>query len=606
MLPIDILKLQREHKYLSNTNEFADGTPSNRIIFKVLPNIGATHGEILLYTWRNSICLLPNVPVLYGKRDALDDNGELMYPDIFIVCKGVTQKQVEKYLNSEITPKKILCTPEAYTSKVKPAISNSKFTLYADFFMLIDECEKLIKDVDYRPKIILPIDDFFSFESKAMISATAVEPSDIRFAQHNFRILKIEPQYDYATNLNLITTNNVLGSLKHVLSGDSAQPYFIFVNSTDLIYSMIKALNIQNESRVFCASKSVRKLAKQGFDDASDRLKDFGLFNFLTSRFFSAVDIKVKYKPNIIMITNVDRAPFTMLDPSSDSIQIVGRLRNGLDKVVHISNVNSKIQTFEEDELLTTINDGYNEYLQLAKRKEIVQTKAGMETLKQALDGTDISLLVDEDDKLNTYMVDNVVLENRVKKLYKHSDTLKLAYQKLKNFNLKHHSLNFDISDSHLIGLEQKENNRILCEHVTTIFHIHDNPVDGSGNLQFYLSQDIKVLRSEHPEIAAFYDSVGYEAMKSLGFYKSKIARYASKVKSKVELDSDVLRSDIHKLYTLPSTIQEDTLKSDGQRIFTMHQVTKKFAAEDILRYYVARRSNDRHKVKVWKLRGLK
>jgi len=607
MLPLDILKLRREHRYLSNTKEFANGTPSNRIIFKTLPNIGATHGEILLYTWRNTICLEPNVPVLHGKRDSKDDYGNLLYPNILIVCKGINQKQVENYLNSHVTPKKILCTPEAYITKVRPAIESvDSFKLYEDFFLLMDECDKLIRDVDYRPKIILPIDDFFKFKNKAMISATAVEPSDKRFLEHNFRILKVEPKYDYSTNLNLITTNNVLGSLKQVLDCHSAKSYFIFVNSTDLIHSLIKALKIQDESKVFCAPKSARKLARQGFMMASEKLEGFNTYNFLTSRFFSAVDIKLKHKPNVIMITNVDRAPFTMLDPNTDSIQIVGRLRNGVEKVIHITNINHAIQTFDELELLTDIKDSYNEYLELAKRKKHVHTKAGKATLKQALDGTDISLLVNDDDRLNSYMVDNVLLDNRVRRLYKSNDALKMAYSSLMNFAVKQHRLMFDITDSHLLAIEQRENTRMLCEHVATIFHIHESPLEIDGGIRFYLGQDLQALRAEHADIACFYDKIGYEKMKSLGFYKTKINKYIVGIDKKDALNSDKLRNDMLSLYITPSTISEAKLKQDGQIIFTRHKITKAFAPNDITRYYEAKRTSDNFKAKAWKLTAAK
>ena len=606
MLPVDILKLRREHRYLSNTDEFAKGTPSNRIIFKTLPNIGATHGEILLYDWRNSICLLPNVPVLYGKRDSKGTDGLLMYPNILIVCKGITKAQVDNYLASEISPKKILCTPEAYIDKVAPAIRQSKFDLYRDFFMLMDECDKLIRDVDYRPKIILPIVDFFKFKNKAMISATAVEPSDSRFAEHNFRILKVEPQYNYSNNLNLITTNNTLGALRMVMSKDPLQSYFIFINSTDLIHSIIKALNIDHDSQVFCAERSVRKLAKEGFMKASDRLIEFKKYNFLTSRFFSAVDIKLNTKPNVVMITNVDRAQFSMLDPNTDCIQIVGRLRNGVGKVIHITNTNSNIQTFDENELLRDINDSYNEYAELAKRKDFVATKAGIKTLKQALDGTDISLLVNDEGVLNSYMVDNVIIDNKVKKLYQHQDSLIAAYNNLANFKLKLHNLVFDITDQHLLAIEQKKNSRTLCEHVATILDVHYNPMSNDGTLRFYLGQDIGALRSEHEEIVRQYDEIGFDMMKSLGFYRHRINIYISSNKKKDELNGLKLREDMHLLYKIPTTILEATLKADGQRVFTKHRISKLFRPADILRYFYARRTTDNQRVKCWKLTGVK
>lgn len=606
MLPVDILKLQKEHRYLSNTEEFANGTPSNRLIFKTLPNIGATHGEILLYTWRNSICLLPNVPVLFGKRESIDENGNLLYPNILIVCKGVKPKQVANYLSSEIIPKKILCTPEAYITKVKPAINDSKFKLYQDFFLLIDECDKLIRDVDYRPKIVLPINDFFDFKQKAMISATAIEPSDPRFTEHGFRILKVQPQYDFAIPVNLITTNNVVGSLKRVIDSATEQKYFIFLNSTDLTHSLISALKIEDDSKVFCAAKSVKKLTKEGFSSAYDKLSDFSKYNFFTSRFFSAVDIKVKSKPNVIMITNVDRAPFSMLDPHTDSIQIVGRLRNGVDKVVHITNINEDIKTFDEQELRTEIDDSYHEYLEIAQRKISVSTQAGKRTLKQALNGTDISLLINDDDKLDTYMVDNVILDNRVRQLYKSSNKLLGAYGDLPNFKVKYHNLKFDVSDEHLLAIKQRENAKKLCEHVATLFYILDTPIDDDGTLRFYLGEDIQAVRTEYNEIARYYDRLGFEKMEALGFYKHRIDKYIARLDRKDLIHSDRVVSDMKSLYTVPILVPESRLKADGQNVFTKHGITKPFAPANINHYYDAKRTSDSYKIKCWRLDGIR
>ncbi len=45
-------------------------------------------------------------------------------------------------------------------------------------FCLIDDAHKSIKDVDYRTDIVLPMDDFFKFKAKALVSATPIKFSD--------------------------------------------------------------------------------------------------------------------------------------------------------------------------------------------------------------------------------------------------------------------------------------------------------------------------------------------------------------------------------------------------------------------------------------------
>lgn len=610
MLPTDILKLEVKHRWLSETEEFAKGTPTDTIIFKTLTGIGATHGEILLYRHRHSIIIEPNVPVLTGKRDAIDEeSGKLMYPDILVVYKGIRQSKVESYLKSDVTPKKILCTPEAYEAKVKPAIENSSFDLYNDFFMLLDECDRLIKDVDFREKIILPIEDFFKFKQKAMISATVIVPSDPRFEENGFRILKIEPQFDYAKPITLISTNNVVGSLQKVIKSEPEQDYFIFVNSTNLTHSIIKLLDIETKSRVFCASTSVTKLSNEEFKDASSRLGNFKQFNFLTSRFFGAVDIKLNgKKPNVIMITDLYQAEFTTLDPYTDSVQIAGRLRNGVNKLYHITNYKSDIKVFHEEAVLKNIHDSFKEYKGIADRKEDATTEGARKTLEQALKGTGISLMIDDNGKLNWFMVDNALLDNKVKGYYRAKKLLEKAYSLVSNFKVKSINWWFDITDAHLHRFQMKENARKRCESVADILDIYARPIGDDGNMRFYLGKDEHVLRAQYPEEAAIYDRIGYAEMKAFQFRMGAMKRYIVKLDKKNELDNPKMKVEIQALYDLSDgvhVIEEKEMKADVQAIFNKYRMRKKFAANDIKRWYDSTRTTGENG-KVWKLRGLK
>lgn len=610
MLPIEKLKLDPNHKWLSQTDEFANGTPSDTIIFKTLTGIGATHGETLLYKFRNSIIIEPNVPVLLGKKEAVDvETGKLMYPDILVVYKGIRQSKVESYLKSDVTPKKILCTPEAYGTKVKTAIEASSFNLYDDFFMLLDECDRLIKDVDFREKIILPIEDFFKFKQKAMISATALEPSDPRFKTNGFRILKVEPQFDYAKPLNLISTNNVVGSLQKIINEEPEQDYFIFINSTDLTHSIIKLLDIETKSRVFCASTSVTKLSNEEFKDASSRLGNFKQFNFLTSRFFGAVDIKLTGKtPNVIMITDLYQAEFTMLDPYTDCVQIAGRLRNGVNKLYHITNYKSDIKVFEADTVLADIHDSFKEYNGIASRREDAITEGASKTLEQALKGTDISLMIDDNGKLNWFMVDNALLDNNVKGHYRAKKLLEKAYSLVSNFKVNSINWWFDITDAHLHQLQMKENARKRCESVAEILDIYARPVGDNGQMRFYLGKDEHVLRAQYPKEAAVYDRIGYAKMKAFHFRMGAMKRYIVKLDKKNELDNPKIKVEIQALYDVSDgihIIEEKQMKTDGQAIFSKYGLRKKFAAKDIERWYEGKRTTGENG-KVWRLTGLK
>ena len=260
--------------------------PTNVILYKTLTGLGATYGE--LKANRNSIIIEPNVPVIVGKcKDAKhkDDN-------LFGVYEGVYTEDIVKYLDASTDKRiKILTTPESFT-KVKDAFELMDMDVYGTCFLLFDECHKIVKDVDYRSDIILPFDDFFLFNEKALVSATPISFSDPRFESQKFQIIKIEPTFEYKHPIKLIHTNNVLEQLKREL-GKLDTTICFFINSTDMIYSFIKQLDIENESTVFCAKKSVEKLRNNHFKHAFDGWSESRIrkYNFFTSRFFNSLDI---------------------------------------------------------------------------------------------------------------------------------------------------------------------------------------------------------------------------------------------------------------------------------------------------------------------------
>ena len=326
--------------------------PTNTILYKKLTGLGATYGEITAK--RNSIIIEPNVPVIIGKCNDpkhKDDN-------LFGVYEGVYTDDIVKYLEkSKNKYYKILTTPESF-QKVKDAFEELEMSVHCSCFLLFDECHKLVKDADYRSDITLPIDDFFKFDKKALVSATPIELNDPRFKEQNFQTIEIQPTFDYKKEIWLHHTNNTLQAFKNVLSKLNNEeaaplPICVFINSTDIIYSLMKQLDLLEESAVFCAPKSVDKLKKNRFCNVyeqwnKDKMKRY---NFFTSRFFNAVDMELEEQPHVIMLTDVYFAEHTMIDPYTDAIQIVGRFRNGVSSITYISNTKKGLPQRSKEEI---------------------------------------------------------------------------------------------------------------------------------------------------------------------------------------------------------------------------------------------------------------
>ena len=197
-------------------------------------------------------------------------------------------------------------------------------------------CDKLIKDVDYRADIILPMDDFFKFREKAFVSATPILPSDPRFESQGFKIVDIRPTFKYRRPISIVQTNNVLEALKEILpqiKAQQKQPRSIcfFANSVDMIHQLMSKLGVENESAVFCAEKSVEKLKKKGFKRAYEywNIKHKMPYMWFTSRNYTAVDIELDEQPDIVFVTEPYFAEYTIIDPCTDAVQAVGRFRNG-------------------------------------------------------------------------------------------------------------------------------------------------------------------------------------------------------------------------------------------------------------------------------------
>lgn len=151
--------------------------PTNTILNKTMTGCGATTLEI--NAARNSIIIEPNVPVIVGKK--------AQHSFLFAVYEGTSKEDVKAYLAGESDGyRKIITTPEGFDKKVLPAMYETDTPIFEDYFLLFDECEKTIQDVGYRGDIYLPVEDFFRFKNKAMVSATPIVPSDPRFAEQGF------------------------------------------------------------------------------------------------------------------------------------------------------------------------------------------------------------------------------------------------------------------------------------------------------------------------------------------------------------------------------------------------------------------------------------
>lgn len=488
--------------------------PTNTILYKTLTGLGATYGE--LKADRNSIIIEPNVPVIVGKcKDPKhkDDN-------LFGVHEGIYTDDVIKYLETSTGKKiKILTTPESF-SKVKDAFEAMDMHIYSTCFLLFDECHKIVKDVDYRSDITLPIDDFFLFDKKALVSATPISFSDKRFEEKGFHVIKIEPTFEYKLPITLIHTNNVLECLKRTLSELDTTICF-FINSTDMIYSFIKQLQIEDSSTVFCAKKSVEKLKANKFKNVLENWNKAKMkkFNFFTSRFYNALDIELDIKPTVIMITEVYFSEYSMIDPNTDAIQAIGRFRNGVENVYHIFNTNTNFPVRTLEEINGYLKGCEDVYKKLKTLYECANTEGARDSFRAALNIIPYNKMLDREGKKNFFAIDNYKDEALLKSSFNNEQGVRDNYNNNKLFDISYSPCYYLLGDFERLKRENKsvslkEKRKEIVRQLELL----------EGDYETDMIRDYKKeLRFADPFMVEAYEAVGKEVIKSLDYSVKRI-----------------------------------------------------------------------------------
>lgn len=562
---------KNEDNKIQYLKEVLSEIPSNTILYKKLTGLGATYGE--LKANRHSIIIEPNVPVIIGKCNDpkhKDDN-------LFGVYEGIYTEDIIKYLEkSKQKHFKILTTPESF-KKVKDAFETMDMDIRFTCFLLFDECHKVTKDVDYRNDITLPLDDFFDFEKKALVSATPIEMTDPRFEKQGFQIIEIEPTFDYTKNILISHTNNVLRDTKDVLSlirrkndNDNNQCNCFFINSTDVIYSFMKQMKILDDSTVFCAPKSVDKLKQLKLKNAypkwsRDKMKKN---NFFTSRFYNALDIELDEQPDVIIITDIYFAEQTMTDPYSDVIQIVGRFRNGVSNIIHISNTNQDLPKRSTEEIRQFIRSSEDIYNVLTSYYTTATSKEARDAYRSALESLPYNRLLDKNQNKNWFAIDNYINEEILKSNYHDKDSLINAYKSIDAFNVEMMNFYYPLGDKERLKRESKsvsikEKRKIIVSQLEML---------GECNTEMDMEFKRDLIWTDSFIVEA-YDCIGKEEIERLNYSQPKIkeAMILKQYKSKSQGGETILL--IKNSFKIGKKYRLDYIKKEIKRIYELMEV---------------------------------
>ena len=490
-------------QYLS---DIMNEIPSDSILSKRIPGCGATTLE--LDTKRNSIIIVPNVPVIKSKCSK--------YDSLLGVYENVTADKICHYLTSNMLHK-IMITPESF-GKVKTACARCGIDLYSHFFLLMDECHQLIKDVDYREDIVLPMTDFFRFKNKALVSATPIGFSDPRFKE--FETVEISTDYDYKQEIIVTHTYNINKAISEYLDKHAEGTICFFVNSVVMIYSIMKQFNILEDSTIYCAPKSRLKLKNEySFNNAyndwnADTMKKY---NFFTGRFFTAFDLELPYNPDLVMITDPYISEYTMLDIDTDCIQICGRFRNGINSVTHIYRVIPEIIIKDREQIEWEISAHEFAYQTIQTLYNSADNIESRFAFSAVLETMPFRKFLYPDFTKNWFAIDNEINEVLVRNKYQSVELVTKWYDDCHFFNPTFSNCEYNPNDEKLKIIRSarsvKEKRRIMVQQLSEIEVPYSE----------YALDYINDMRKIDPFIVEAFEILGKENIEELKYNERKI-----------------------------------------------------------------------------------
>ena len=580
------LKISKANGKVQHLSDIYPVIETNTILNKTITGIGATYSEIKAP--RNSIIIEPSKPVINGKSQDpkhKDDN-------LLEVVERVYTDEIVKYIETNIRQGKrikILTTPESFR-KVLDAFEILDIDIRFDgYFLLFDEIQKSVKDCGYRSDITLPMDLFFECKDKAVVSATPpTQYADPRF--NKFQMVKLVPDYDYRMDLQLYTTNNVLQSTCELLGSlvSDERPVFLFVNSTDMILSLMKQLGVMNESAVFCSEKSVDKLKSFKFRNAYEEWKESRIarYNWMTSRFYSALDIELPEVPNVVMLTDCFTAEYTMIDPYMDAVQIVGRFRNGVNKIYHISNFDYRNPIKSYEEIVQSVRSMKHAYEWVGTASDSASTTSDRVAFRELQKSAPFTRFLDENNRIDPYKVDNYIDEETVKVTYNNYGSLLRAYQECGYFNVTHTPKPYKYGDYERLKIDSKAAS--IREKRKEIVAQLEQLGDCETELECQFKRDLDF--ADHMIVEA-YDLIGKAEIERLNYSVTKIREAVILKKHQITAHATDAIQLINTFFHPQQWYSAKTIKEKIKEIFAELSIptTKAVTSHTIKEYFEAR-----------------
>jgi hypothetical protein len=376
----------------------------------------------------------------------------------------------------------------------------------------------------------------------------------------------------------------------------------VFYNSTKGIINLINQFDIQDESYIFCGEDSVVKCLEYDVDTVTDDYAERKLerYNFFTSRYFSAFDIELPYKADVVMLTDIHFADHSILDPGIEIIQIAGRFRNGLNSLTHITTYDENVKFRDADACKIYLEGCFDTYNGFVNDYNKASNPGKRDTLYKAINDSDAHKYY-QYGKVNQFMVDNYIHEEMVKGYYKDQASLKQAYElKPKHFNITYENKTYCISDHELFEFyslptkKEKEKRKAVAE---ILYRFKPNPkdivhLDAAGILK--MTRVLDKLRKKYPEVALGVHYLDKEAFDQTDCVISKINEQVAKTKERLEIER--VSKFVYALVDAHMTYQSDDIRKYITQSYADAKTDLKSKISSVLLFFDGSRTTQKKK----------
>jgi len=335
-------------------------------------------------------------------------------------------------------------------------------------------------------------------------------------------------------------------------------------------------LGIRNESKIFCSDKSVRKLKANGYTDVYNQIDlPLAKYNFFTCRFFSAVDIEIRQKPDILILTNLKEATHTMIDPFTEAIQIYGRFREKyhrgqipFNSLTHITNLNPDMLVKNNREVNLMVQTWKQLYDYTQNQLSNATNPTVKQTLKNDLKNLSYAALLDENGTFNYFSLDNLHNEERVKRYYVNfNDWLNRAYRYTGHFNVNqsitHYPFVTSFQSANLTATQKREKIILKLEELSQ--HKINNPTFDIEPYKEIWRKEVITTRENGDLIVDAYDYLGKSIIVNIGYSRpARLKEAIDKQKAIVKEKNlfSVILNEIKQKYTLNQTASKNDIKN--------------------------------------------